>query len=394
MKRTTIPPVDYQRLSREELIQRLETLEGNKNFKNKTRARPSRPFNFESYPQRHVALKVAYFGWNYNGFASQFSYKTPNNTNIIEKDEESSRSTPISTNQVVTVEDVLFAALQKCRLIKSPRTCNYSRCGRTDAGVSATGQVIALTIRSSAKKLDDDDFKKGASHEMELSLCTMLNRSLPLDIRILGWSYIPEGFNARFDCIGREYHYFFNPLGLDLDMMQKAAHRLVGIHDFRNFCRKDPSRNITNYVREIFRAEIIKHQHGFYCFIIHGSAFLYHQVRCIMEILFRIGRGLEPLEVIDYLLDVERQCQDRPNYDLALEIPLVLSQCFYPSERFPLNWKMDNVEQARLDADLYLLWKELQIKALTVDLIKGNTPSQAAFFGKSTGPSIFPSNNR
>ena len=40
-----------------------------------------------------------------------------------------------------TVEKHVFAALQKVKLIEDRTKCNYSRCGRTDTGVSAFGQV-------------------------------------------------------------------------------------------------------------------------------------------------------------------------------------------------------------------------------------------------------------
>jgi tRNA pseudouridine38/39 synthase len=50
--------------------------------------------------------------------------------------------------------------------------------------------------------------------------------------------------------------------------------------------------------------------------IIKGSAFLWHQVRCMMAILFLIGNGQEKLNVIEYLLDVNK-IKERPNYDIA-----------------------------------------------------------------------------
>jgi tRNA pseudouridine38/39 synthase len=43
-----------------------------------------------------------------------------------------------------TVEQHLFDALTKLKLIENRQACGYSRCGRTDKGVSALGQVQAL----------------------------------------------------------------------------------------------------------------------------------------------------------------------------------------------------------------------------------------------------------
>lgn len=46
------------------------------------------------------------------------------------------------------VEGRLFEALTRTCLIQSRESCNYSRCARTDKGVSALGQVVALRVRS------------------------------------------------------------------------------------------------------------------------------------------------------------------------------------------------------------------------------------------------------
>lgn len=82
----------------------------------KGRKRQQRPFDFGAHSRRHVALRIAYLGWGYQGFASQEN--TPN-----------------------TIEEKLFEALKKTRLVDDRQTSNYHRCGRTDKGVSAFGQV-------------------------------------------------------------------------------------------------------------------------------------------------------------------------------------------------------------------------------------------------------------
>jgi len=88
-----------------------------------------------------------------------------------------------------TVETHLFAALRATRLIAADATwaqCGYSRCGRTDKGVSALRQLVALRLRA-------------APHGAEaLDYVALLNRQLPSDIRVLSWRPAPEGFSARF----------------------------------------------------------------------------------------------------------------------------------------------------------------------------------------------------
>lgn len=75
-----------------------------------------RLFDFAAHPRRHVAVRLAYLGWFYQGFAVQ-------------------------DNTDNTVEAKLFEALLKTRLIQSRESSNYHRCGRTDKGVSAFSQV-------------------------------------------------------------------------------------------------------------------------------------------------------------------------------------------------------------------------------------------------------------
>lgn len=84
--------------------------------KERKKSGKDRPFDFSAHPRRHVALRLAYLGWAYQGFAVQ-------------------------ENTDNTVEARLFEALLKTRLIQDRQTSNYHRCGRTDKGVSAFSQV-------------------------------------------------------------------------------------------------------------------------------------------------------------------------------------------------------------------------------------------------------------
>lgn len=79
-------------------------------------AKAKRVFDFSAHSRRRVALRIAYLGWGYQGFASQ-------------------------ENTDNTIEEKLFEAMTKTRLIESRQTSSYHRCGRTDKGVSAFGQV-------------------------------------------------------------------------------------------------------------------------------------------------------------------------------------------------------------------------------------------------------------
>ena len=116
------------------------------------------------------------------------------------------------------------------------------------------------------------------------------------------------------------------------------------MHDFRNFCKKDESAKFgfeaeegedatQNYMRRIYSFRIVEVSQNKFnreqdvCMaVIKGSAFLWHQVRCMMAILFLIGSGSEDISVIRHLFDVDK-IKDRPNYDIADGANLVLSDC-------------------------------------------------------------------
>ncbi|KAG2200821.1 hypothetical protein INT47_001352 [Mucor saturninus] len=297
-------PSNYEKLSRGQLIQKIQTLENR--LKRNDVLPPNKPgrksFDVNRYVERRIALKVAYLGWNYSGFASQGDENT----------------TP-------TVEGQLFKALTACKLIQQADNCQFTRCGRTDKGVSGLGQVVALNVRGTNSK---SDIVKDPLPYVEI-----LNRLLPDDVRILAWAPVGPSFNARFDCKSRTYKYFFEKGQLDLELMRTAASYMTGSHDFRNFCRLDPSKNITSYERTVLSLEIKPLSDDFYEVELKGTAFLWHQVRCIMAILFLVGQKLEKPEIVKNLLDIDL-VPARPNYPMASDLPLMLYDCEFEN----MNW--------------------------------------------------------
>ncbi|KAL9547549.1 hypothetical protein MBANPS3_006124, partial [Mucor bainieri] len=302
-------PSNYDKLTRPQLIAKIKSLEDKISTKTHyIKHDKSRPFDMTQYRQQRIALKVAYLGWNYSGFAAQGDEtKTP------------------------TVEGQIFKALQSCKLITHPDQCHFTRCGRTDKGVSGLGQVIALNVRSSHSK-------HTSSSAASLPYIEILNRLLPDDIRILAWAPVDPSFNARFDCKSRTYKYFFQKETLDLELMRKAASFMMGSHDFRNFCRLDPSKNITNYERTVVSLDIkpataAVSNSEFYQVELKGTAFLWHQVRCIMAILFLVGQKLEKPEIVRELLDINTYTA-RPEYPMASDLPLLLYDCEFDDIRW------------------------------------------------------------
>lgn len=308
----------YENWSKRQLLERIRELElsindpkaapaSPKQSSNEPQAKkPKRSFDFSEHSKRFIALRFAYAGWNYNGLAFQ------------------SEPTPLPT-----VEQEILEALTMAKLITEPdpNSCNFSRCGRTDKGVSAMNQVISLEVRSS---VPEDQRSNPGAERQEIPYITILNSLLPATIRITGVCLDPPpGFDARFSCSYRHYRYIFRRYDLDLDAMRTAAKKYEGEHDFRNFCKIDGSKQITNYRRTIMSADIIPLKDDYYMFDLKGTAFLWHQVRCMMGILFLVGRNLEKTSLVDELMDVDAN-PNKPNYDMANDIPLVLYDCVFP----------------------------------------------------------------
>ncbi len=331
-----------------------------------------KPFDMSRYNQRHVAMQVQYEGGAYLGFAAQGG-----------DDEE-------------TVEKHLFDTLLKLRLIADRKECHYSRCGRTDKGVSALGQVIGLKVRSNLpvdsdeearrnlhpcdsitrppppspqqrgeeeekekEKEDEEEEEKhkkrkgkkrkgkaalpaGPQEVHEIDYCGLMNKDLPEGIRVLGWCETSPEFSARFSAAYRTYRYFFTKKDLDVAAMQSGADLLVGKHDFRNFCKMNVA-EVSNFRREVYYANIVAFtphpdddSRSVYMLEIKGLAFLWHMVRCIMSVLLLIGEKREEPAVITALLDVESH-PGKPQYLLADEIPLVLHECGF--DNLTLYWQ-------------------------------------------------------
>ncbi|KAJ2358438.1 pseudouridine synthase deg1 [Coemansia erecta] len=401
--------MDYENWTKDELIAKLRLLEGSDDSINKTTdlslkteagdaALPATPrkrkgrlleFDFSKFPQRKVAFKFSYFGWPYYGLARQ--------GNALESAEGKQVE-----SQYPTVEGELFKALAHCKLITSESSCGYSRCGRTDRGVSGFGQVIALYVRSAGKFVSEDEAReieaRGQQHlltrdefnggcavllpdnEQELPYVNMLNKTLPAEIRILAWSPVAADFSARFSCKTRFYRYFFSEDGLDIEAMRAAADRYLGTHDFRNFCRLDPAKQITNFERRVLGIAITRVpaqvafvgdgasvESRWWQLELHGTAFLWHQVRCMMAVLFAVGQGLESPDVVDRLTDV-RTVNGKPEYEMASDLPLVLADCIFDAA--DVQWMRvrspgrDLANMSALDRTISKSWGELSTQAV------------------------------
>jgi len=353
---------NLENLSKEELIVRVVSLEKhvqqlrNVIAKNANSTLPDalaqqkieRKFEFDKFKCRHILLKICYFGWEYMGFAVQ---------------EEAGK----------TIESELFAALIRTKLIENRESSNYHRCGRTDKGVSAFSQVVSLDLRTNMSEgpgvFQPENYTGNNKNikDTEIDFCNILNRNLPDNIKVTAWAPLNDkNFSARFDCSSRSYKYFFPRGNLDLNRMEEGGKHLIGEHDFRNFCKMDVNNGVVSYMRRIDKLTVRctlqenPEQESPYdmCELtIVGKAYLWHQIRCIVSILFLVGEGREEPEVISELLDVSSNpC--RPSYGMASDLPLNLFDCQYED----VNWVYDQVSLSFVLKSFQKLWAESSVK--------------------------------
>ncbi|KAL8893882.1 MAG: hypothetical protein Q9192_004831, partial [Flavoplaca navasiana] len=415
--------VDYSQWSSEKLLERVTDLEEDLRRQNARyellaqkrrtsspihqakRSRSARQFDPSKYSTRLIALKFAYLGQRYNGL----EYHANNNTRYPTIEEEMWKA--------LDRAKLIFPTPNPALKEGEPNWegCEYSKAGRTDKGVSAFGQVIGIRVRSNrpvekqateegannANGATEQDHSKRRSDgeplppgqvafdpiKDEIPYPQILNRLLPPGIRVLAWCPSPPAdFSARFSCEERCYKYFFTQPAftptvghesllsakgghnrqregwLNIEAMHEAAKKFEGSHDFRNFCKVDPSKQIDNFRRVINKAEIVEvpgrekgvlgyldladfqqyqqsppakgsnsHNHvieptvphipKIYAFKVRGSGFLWHQVRHMVAILFLIGQGLEAPSLITDLLNTSKH-PEKPTYDMADPSPL------------------------------------------------------------------------
>ena len=213
-----------------------------------------------------------------------------------------------------TVQGELERALEKV----TQSTIRVDGAGRTDAGVHATGQVIA--------------FNAAWRHSLE-ELQRAFNATLPPDIVISHLKIVDRSFHPRFEALSRSYRYtIINQLWpsvllqryayhvrnkLDVTAMRQSSRWLVGTHDFASFGKPPQGQNT---VRQVMRAEW-QVDGPQLVFEVTANAFLYRMVRTMVGTLLQVGlQQLMPdeVKVILEAHDLTRSAPPAPAHGLCL----------------------------------------------------------------------------
>jgi len=195
-----------------------------------------------------------------------------------------------------SVQEVLEAALAE--LLGAPVSAEAA--GRTDSGVHALGQVVAL---DAPRALPAKAYLRG------------LSGLLPPDLAVVSADEVPDTFDPRRWATGKRYRYLVSrrpgraPLlrrthwevfaPLDVPAMRDAARALLGTHDFSSFraadCEAPHPRRTLRELELVGEDQVLR-------FEVEGTAFLRHMVRNLVGSLVEVGRGKRPPEWIGEVL--------------------------------------------------------------------------------------------
>ncbi|MFC4542712.1 tRNA pseudouridine(38-40) synthase TruA [Halosolutus amylolyticus] len=267
------------------------------------------------------AFRIAYDGTGYHGFQRQ--------------------------PDVSTVEDAIFRALRSLDAYdpnadrEGPdRPAGYAAAGRTDAGVTALAQTIALEV---------PDWLTPRA----------FNADLPADVRAWAAADVSPTFHATHDATQRTYTYHLyappadgdrsddpssddpvqDGLGspVDDDRFRAACEALSGRHDFHNLTPDD---------RNTERAPTIEatRDADFLVLTVAAGGFARELVRRLVSLAHAVGTGEASLETIDRVLG-DGPLPGHEGIAPAPPDPLILTGVTYPDVAFTVDERA--VESAR-----------------------------------------------
>lgn len=224
----------------------------------------------------NIALILSYDGTNYNGWQIQ--------------------------KNGASIQQTVSEALEKLLNQK----ISLSGVGRTDSGVHARRYIANF---------------RAQCHIPLDRLHLALNANLPQDISILCACEVPKDFDARFNCIKKEYVYYIYPskirdpflnkhvyrhgYPLDVCAMKLGAKHFVGTQDFAAV--RALGTPVKSTVRTIYWCNVETMPNGVIKINVCGDGFLYNMVRAIAGTLVYVGSGkIKPDEVKNVLLSLER----------------------------------------------------------------------------------------
>jgi tRNA pseudouridine38-40 synthase len=201
--------------------------------------------------------------------------------------------------------------LEKAVLDFSGETVTIHGAGRTDAGVHAMGQAAHFDLE---KDISLEGLQNAINHYLR-----------PKPVAVIRAARVADDFHARFSAKGRHYLYrivnrraplvleagraWHLPGSIEAEVMQEAAQRLIGKHDFTSFrsaaCQAKSPVKTLDRIAVIRKGEEIR-------VTVAARSFLHHQVRNIVGTLKMIGEHKWPVDQMDSILDAKSRSAAGP----------------------------------------------------------------------------------
>jgi tRNA pseudouridine38-40 synthase len=235
-----------------------------------------------------------------------------------------------------TVQGELTAALHT--VLRLPEGSLRVTCaGRTDSGVHARGQVAHCDLPAEVGEVGE--VGEGTVER----LARRLNGVLPPDLRIHRLAPAPQGFDARFAALWRRYAYRIAdrteavdplrrayvvawPRPLDVEAMNAAAARLVGLHDFAAFCKQ---REGATTIRTLQELSWQRDPDGVLVGHVRADAFCHSMVRALVGCLVAVGEGRRDADWAAEILAGRRR---DPEVKVMHAHGLTLEEVGYPAD--------------------------------------------------------------
>ncbi|MCW5722453.1 MAG: tRNA pseudouridine(38-40) synthase TruA [Devosia sp.] len=162
--------------------------------------------------------------------------------------------------------------------------------GRTDAGVHALGQVVHFDLE---KLWDPFRISEALNyhlrpHPVAVILCETVGKAFEARFSALARHYQYRILNRRAPAIIERHHVWHVPMPLDADIMQVAAQRILGRHDFSTFRSSECQANSPIRTLDHFA---VRREADHILVTASARSFLHHQVRSMVGSLKLVGEG-------------------------------------------------------------------------------------------------------
>ena len=240
------------------------------------------------------ALKIGYLpSYSYSGFSHQLHDQTNIYTLVVE-------------------------ALEKARLIQSHEKIPFA--SRTDRGVGALSQVISF--QSSI-----------------IPILPEINSYLPLDVRVLAITSVPDDFDPRRNAKLRTYSYLLViDKTFDLIKAENVVDIFSGTHDFRNFAKIERN-NEKNTVKTIESITLSKINENVVRILISSRSFLWQQIRRMVGHIINVATTDLSIKSTQLLIENHSRIQKPPS---APAESLILEDILYENIQFEFDRKSVN----------------------------------------------------